>query len=152
MKKIVAFTLFLGLIFTIQTATATDPISVESYEEVFKKKETKKGYFKKVKQWFKAAADQVKIKKLANLAFMLGGVSLSGWILISLGLGFTGMLLLMGLMALTADILAIFILIKTGKEKGDHKASRKKAIWGLVLGLLTGLIPLGLLFGLLLIL
>jgi len=142
MKTTKLLFLILGLCFSLQTLSATNPISVESYEELADKAESKQGIFSKAKKWFKTAADKVKIKKLATAALILGIVSLAGWVFIALGIGFGTMLIVMGILALAADILAIIVLVKTAKEKGEHKRSRKKAIWGLVTALLTGLIPI----------
>ena len=142
MKKINLFFLVLGLCFSIQTMKATNPISLESYEELANKKEHKTSIFKKAKKWFRNAADKVKISKLAKASVILGIISLSGLLLLVLGFYFTGLALIIGVIALLADILAIIVLVKTGKEKSEYRNSRTAAVWGLITGLLAGLIPL----------
>ena len=147
MKKINTLLLILGFCFSSQVLSATNPISIKSYDEIVNKTETKSSIYAKAKVWFKNDADKVKYNKLAKAALIVGLVSLSGWPLVFLGIGFPGMFIAMGLMALAADIIAIIVLVGTSNEKGEHKKLRKMAIWGLVAALLTGLLPIGLLFG-----
>lgn len=138
--------LFLSFI-SYNSAHATDPISPEWSEVAKEHKVEKVGFFGKVKKWIKKKAEQIQeawpIKKWAILGFIIGAVSLLGWVLISVVGGWFLWVMFFG--AIAGDIISIYVLLKTAKAKKENKAARTWAIWGLILSLLTGLLPLALL-------
>ncbi|WP_235298129.1 hypothetical protein [Portibacter marinus] len=138
MKKIAFLILILNLSWVSNDSYATNPISQETFVEIEKSKD-KTGLLSKIKSSFKKAIDKVKIRQLAWIALIAGVLSLVGLILLSLGSAF---LIAAAILAILADIFAIIVLRKTGKDRQTYKLSRRMAIWGLVTGLLTGLIPL----------
>ncbi len=130
---------------------APPPVSVEN-AELAGKKSKKVGVVKKwvIKRLAKKIAKQIKetdqqdlsITKKARLGLIFGIVSI---LLLFVGLAALWLWLVAGVAAILGDIFSIIVLVKTKENKKLFKKERRMATWGLVLSLLTGIIPLSLL-------
>ncbi|GLR17743.1 hypothetical protein [Portibacter lacus] len=151
MKKSYLLIAFISLTVSFQSSLlATNPISVEVYNQLSTTSQERsiKNHWQKaktwlVKKWFKTGAG-ISIEKLANAAIIIGSLSLVV-LIVSIFAGLPYLILVGFGMALIGDILAIMLLQKTKHKKDDFRKERRKAWFGLVFSLLTGLLPLALL-------
>lgn len=128
--------------------SATNPISQEAFsqrESVSNADSDGSSINLKVKNWakkaFNRAVDATKIKNLGIATLLVGIASLA-----SLFLGFLAPILFLVafILAIAGDVLAALTLMRTGKERKEHKTARTMAWVGLILSLLTGILPLAL--------
>lgn len=146
MKKSISYLLLFFCFLFVQQANATNPISIEAYKSVSIQKQDleKTSFFSKVKErsqrFLNAALDPSKIRKLGLWSLLIGIASILAWGLVSIGGGWA--FLLIAALAIAGDVLSIMTLWKTRKEKKDHRKARTMAWFGLILSLLTGLLPL----------
>ena len=127
----------------------TTPVEIQkSWKKQFKqRKQTIKQKFQTL---FTKSNNEKNISILALVSIILGALSVIGLVVgfIILLIGSTSGLFLLftGLVALLGDIFSIATLIKIRKSKDpkEHSRSKHLAIIGLILSLLTGLLPLGL--------
>lgn len=120
------------------------------------KKKKKPGVLKKwlVKRLTKKLQKQMDAKEKdpslvskAKTGLIMGIVSFS---LLILGLGAPSLFLLAGVAAILGDVFSIIVLSKTKGDKVRYKKQRRQATWGLILSLLTGILPLSLLLAVIL--
>ncbi len=154
MKKIQLVTSLLLFSFLFIAPMAVQAsISVSTQQEMNSphalspKKAARKGLLKSwlekrvVRKTDKVAADN-QIKRTGNLSLLFGALSLLSYGIIFLNFIGVG-LVLAALFALLGCILSIRTLfkIKKSEDKGQYRKAKKRAIWGLVLSLLTVLLP-----------
>lgn len=113
----------------------------------------------KLRKWFGKRLTKFVTKRLekklakkdyrsgSTVGLILGITSLAGLFLaiaVALGTSSGFLFLVVGLIALIADIICLVILHKTRDDKEAYKKQRKRAKLGLIFALLTGLLPLAL--------
>lgn len=141
----------LTFIFAFTTISAEAAIhKTPTQKEVLTKgkKKPMKIFFKKVFSKKGTTAKDKTISKIATAAFIVGAASffcLFAPLILSVG---TGIWVAAAILAIIGDVLAITARRKIRKSdnSSDYGAEKTMATIGLILSLLTGLIPLALLF------
>lgn len=137
---------------SVEAAHFEKPVKKQTLRQTIKtKKKVVKSFFKKIKKTFskkiKHKSTDDDFSKGATAAVIIGAISFF-LLFLPFIIGVFWVWILAGILALTGDIIAIRTLsriIKSGDIEA-HKQERILAIIGLILSLLTGLIPLALLF------
>lgn len=119
----------------------TTPKSQKKWEQKWKVK--KQTVTEKLKKLFSKSSSDESIRPLATMALICGLLSIVG-LFVGFFYSLTVIIILAGVLALLGDIFAIQALrrIRNSENPREYRGSRVAAIVGLVLSLLTGLIPL----------
>lgn len=129
----------------IENQFNTNSVAVKKPKKMgFLKRWVVKRLAKKIKKLnkSKAKADDSFFKK-ARIGLGLGLIS---FILLWVGLIAPWIWIVAGLLALAGDIVCIHTLVRTEDDKEKYKKERRMSTAGLVFSLLTGFLPLALLF------
>ena len=146
MKKIYLFLMLMISGLLVNPVSATNPISQEAFGEIENLSiidSDGSSIILKLNNWvkktFNRAVDASKIKNLGLATLIVGIAAL---VSLFLGIQTPALFLVAFALAIIGDILAATTLMRTRKEKKEHKTARTIAWIGLVLSLLTGILPL----------
>jgi hypothetical protein len=101
---------------------------------------------KKLQKQMDAKEKDPSLVSKAKTGLIMGIVSFS---LLFIGLTAPWLFLFAAVAAILGDVFSIIVLTKTKGDKARYKKQRRKATWGLILSLLTGILPLALLLAVL---